>query len=84
MNLHSTIDLGQVTVGNHLGWLEANANLETRWAPVDELDGAFGLQSCNSTVYIVWNNITTVEQASSHVFSIARIALDHLVVRLEA
>ena len=84
MNLHCTIDLGQVTVGNHLGWLEANANLETRWAPVDELDGAFGLQSCNSTVYIVWNDITTVEQASSHVFSIARIALDHLVVRLEA
>ena len=84
MNLHSTIDLGQVTVGNHLGWLKANANLETRWAPIDELDGALGLQGCNSAVYIVWNDITPVEQASSHVFSIARIALHHLVVRLEA
>jgi hypothetical protein len=84
MNLHSTIDLGQVTVGNHLRRLKANANLETRWAPVDELDGALGLQGCNSIVYIVWNDITTVEQASSHVFSIARIALHHLVVWFEA
>ena len=84
INLHSTIDLGQVAIGDHLWWLIANADLETRWAPVDELDGALGLESCNSIVYIIWDNITTVEQASGHIFPIARVTLHHLVVWFEA
>lgn len=33
---------------------------------------------------VVGNNITTVEQAGSHVLARARVTLDHLVVRLEA
>jgi len=64
--------------------LEADANLEASWAPVDELDGAFSLQGCYSAVDILGNNIATVQQASSHVLAIARIALNHLVVRLKA
>ena len=84
VDLHSTVDFGQVAVGNHLWWLIANANLETRRTPVDELDGALRLESCNSVVYIIWNHITTVEQARSHVLPIARITFHHLVVWLKA
>jgi len=82
--LHGTIDLGQVTVGNHLGWLVANTNLETSWAPINELDGSLGLESGNGDVDILGYNVTTVQQASSHVLSVAWVALHHLVVWLEA
>lgn len=83
-NLHSAVDLGQISVGNHLGWLEADTNLESSWAPVNELDGALGLESSNSNVDILWYNITTVQHAGSHVLSVTWITLDHLVVGLEA
>jgi hypothetical protein len=48
------------------------------------LDSALGLKSSDSTVDIIGNNITTVQQASGHVFSVSGIALHHLVVGLEA
>ena len=65
-------------------WLEADTNLETSWAPVDELNGTLGLKSGNSRVNVLRNNITTVQQAGSHILSVTRIALHHLVVGLEA
>jgi hypothetical protein len=48
------------------------------------LDGALGLESSNSTVDIIGHNITTVQQASGHVLSVAWVTLHHLVVGLEA
>jgi hypothetical protein len=83
-NLHSTIDLSQITVRDHLRRLVADTNLEASWAPVNELDGALGLKSGNCIVDFLGNHITTVQQASSHVFSVAGVALHHLVVGLEA
>jgi hypothetical protein len=80
----SAINLGKIAVGNHLRWLVANTNLETSWAPVDELDGALGLEGSNSTVHILGDDISTVKEASSHVFAVTGVALHHLVVRLEA
>lgn len=80
----STVHSGEITVGNHLGWLVADTNLETSWAPVDELNGALGLEVGNSRVGVLGDNVTAVQQASRHVLSVARIALDHLVVGLEA
>jgi hypothetical protein len=67
-----------------VGRLVANAKLEACWAPVDELDGALRLEGSNGRVGIVGNDITAVQQASCHVLSVARVALDHLVVGLEA
>ena len=84
INLHSAIDLSQITIGHHLRGLIADANFETRRAPVDELDSPLSLQGGNSTVDIFRNNIATVEQAGCHVFAVTRIAFDHLVVGLEA
>ena len=84
INLHSAADLGEVTVGDVLRSLVADTELETSRAPVDELNSALGLESANSGVSVVGNNVTTVQQAGSHVLSLAGIALDHLVVGLEA
>jgi hypothetical protein len=64
--------------------LITDTNLETSWAPVNELNSAFCLKSSNSSVNILRDNITTVQQASSHVLSVTGIALHHLIVRLEA
>lgn len=82
--LHSTADLGQIAVGDHLRRLVADANLEASRAPINELDSALSLQRGNSHSDVLGDDIATVQQASSHVLSIARIALHHLVVRLEA
>lgn len=82
--LHSTVDLGKVTVRDHLRWLVADTDLEASWAPIDELDSALGLKGCNSDVGVLWNNITTVKQTGCHVLSVTRIALHHLVVWLKA
>lgn len=83
-DLHSTVNLGQVAIGNHLRWLVADTNLEASWTPVDKLDSALSLQASNSVVHLLWYNISSVEQAGSHVLSITRVALDHLVCGLEA
>lgn len=78
------VDLGEIAVWNHLRWLVADTNLETGWAPVDELDRALGLEGSNRSVDVLWNDITTVQQAGSHVLAVAWVALHHLVVWLEA
>lgn len=77
------VDRGEVAVGDVLRWLVADTDLETSRAPVNELDGALGLDLGNGSVCVLGDNVTTVQQAGSHVLSIARIALDHLVVWLE-
>ena len=82
-NLHSAVDFRQISVGNHLGRLIANTDLESSWAPVNELNGALRLQCGNSGVHVIRDNITTVQKAGRHVFTISRIAFDHLVVGLE-
>lgn len=83
-NLHGTVDFGEIAVGDHLRWLEANANLEASGAPVNELNGPFRLEGGDGSMNILGNNITTIQHASSHVLAVARITLDHLVVWLKA
>jgi hypothetical protein len=84
MHIHSAVDLGEIAVGNHLRGLVADTDLETSRAPVDELDGTLGLEGGNSSVGLLGDNVTTVQQAGSHVFAVTGVALDHLVVGLEA
>ena len=83
-NLHSTVDLSKISVRYHLRWLEADTDLESGWAPVNELNGTFCLECSNSGVDVLSDNITTVQEAGSHVFSVTWITLDHRVVWLEA
>lgn len=83
INLHSPVNLCQIAVRNKLRWLITDTNLEARRTPVDELNRPLGLDASDGSVYLLRDNITTVEQAGGHVFSVTGIALDHLVVRLE-
>lgn len=78
------VDLGQVAVGDVLGSLVADTELEASGAPVDELDSALGLEGGDGGVGVLGDNVTAVQQAGSHVLSGAGVALDHLVVGLEA
>lgn len=84
MNIHSTINFSQVTVRNQLWWLETDTNLETSWAPIDKLNGLLGLKRGDSSVDLLSDDITPVEQAGGHVLSVSRVTLDHLVVGLKA
>jgi hypothetical protein len=84
VNIHCAVDLGEIAVGDHLRGLVADTDLETSRAPVDELDGALCLEGSNSSVSFLGDNVTTVQQAGSHVFAVTGVALDHLVVGLEA
>merc|ERR1711931_74764 len=79
-----SLDLGQVTAWHDGWWLVVDTDLETGWAPVDELDGSLGLDGGNSGVDVLGDNITTVQHAAGHVLSVSRVALDHLVGWLEA
>jgi hypothetical protein len=83
---HATgaLHLGEIATGNNGGWLVVDATLEASWAPVDELDGALGLDGSDGSVDILGDDITTIKHAASHVLAMARIALDHLVGGLEA
>jgi hypothetical protein len=83
-HIHSSVHLREITVGNHLGWLVADTDLETSRAPVDKLDCTLSLQSRDGTVRLLGDDISTVQQANCHVLAVTRIALDHLVVRLKA
>jgi len=81
---NSSLDLGQVTAWNDGWWLVVDTDFETGWAPVDELDGPLGFDGGNGGVDVLWHNITSVQHAASHVFTVSWIAFDHLVGWLEA
>ena len=68
-------DLGKISTWNDSWWLVVDAALEASWAPVNELNGALGLDGGDRGVDVLWHDITTVHQAARHVFTVARIAL---------
>jgi len=74
-----TLNLGEVTSWDNSWWLVVDTDLETGWAPVDELDGSLGLDGGDRGVDVLWNDITTVQHTASHVLSVTWVALDHLV-----
>merc|ERR1719187_33645 len=49
---HSPLHLGQVSTRDHSGGLVVDADLETSWAPVNKLDGAFGFDGGNCSIDI--------------------------------
>jgi len=77
-------DLGEITSWDNGWWLVVDTALETSWAPVDELDGSLGLDGGNRGVDILGDNITSVQEAASHVLTVSGITFDHLVGRLKA
>lgn len=83
-NLHGTVDLGQIAVGNIFRSLVADTKLETSGTPVDKLDGALGLERGDSSVGVVRHDVTSVQQAGGHIFAETRVAFDHLIVGFKA
>lgn len=47
------------------------------------LDSPLGLDGCDGRVYVLGDNIASVQHAAGHVFAMTGIALHHLVSRLE-
>merc|ERR1712136_262325 len=79
----SSLYFSKIATRYNSWWLVVDSDLETSWAPIDELNGSLGLDGCNSGVDILGDNITTVRHAASHVFSVTWITFNHLVGWLE-
>merc|ERR1711893_264654 len=76
---HGTLHLGQIATGHNSGGLVVDADLETSWAPVDELDGSLGLDGGDGSIDILGHHVTTVQHAAGHVLAVAGVAFHHLV-----
>jgi hypothetical protein len=70
-------DLSKITTWNDGGWLIVNTNLETSWAPINELDGSLGLDGGNSGIDVLWYDITSIHHRASHVFTMSWVTLGH-------
>jgi len=80
---NSSLDTGKITSRNNGRRLVVDTTFETSWAPIDELDSSLGLDGCNGRVDIFWNYITSEHHATSHEFTVARIALGKHIGWLE-
>ena len=67
-----------------LTFLVVDSQFEAGWTPFDKIEARLGLERCNSSVTVAWNNVTTIQECNSHIFSLSRVTDDHLVLRLEA
>jgi hypothetical protein len=65
-------------------YLIVDSQLEASRTPLDEVEGGLGLEGCYSRSAVAWDDITTIKEGNCHVFAIAGIADNHLVVGLEA
>ena len=71
------LDGGDITTGHVLGGLVVDAALEAGGTPVDELDGALGLDSGDGEVDVLGDDIATVHEAAGHVLAVAGVTLGH-------
>jgi hypothetical protein len=55
--------------------LVVDSALESSWRPFDELDGSLGLDNSDGSSDILWNDVSTIHKAASHVFAVSWIAL---------
>jgi len=76
----SSHDLGKITTWNNGWWLIVDTELETSWVPVNELNGSLHLGGGDIGVDILWDDITSLHEAASHLLSMSWISLDGRVV----
>merc|ERR1711962_699053 len=81
---NGTLDLGKITSWDNSWGLVVDTDLETSWTPVNKLDRSLGFDGGNSGVDILRDNITSVQETTSHVLSVSWIAFNHLVGWFEA
>jgi hypothetical protein len=80
---HGPLHGGQVSARDLRGGLVVDPALEAGGAPVDELDGALGLDGGDGRVHVLGDDVPAVHEAAGHVLAVARIALGEEVRRLE-
>jgi hypothetical protein len=68
--------------GNRL--LVVDADLEAGGAPLDKVERRLRLECSNGGAAVAVDDVTAVEEGDGHVFALAGVANDHLVVRLKA
>merc|ERR1719499_2190746 len=81
---HCSWGLGQISTRNDSWWLVVDTNLETSWTPVHKLDASLGLDGGNSSIDILGDHISSVQEATGHVLAMSWVTLDHLVGWLKA
>jgi len=79
----SAHNLGKIAAGDDSGWLVVDTTLETGGGPIDELDGALGLDCGDCGVDILGDNVTTVHHTAGHILTVTGIALNHHAGGLE-
>merc|ERR1711988_894512 len=67
--------LGQITSWDHGRRLVVDATFESSRAPINKLNRALRLDSGDRGVHILGHDIPTVHHATSHVLTVARVAL---------
>jgi len=77
------LDLGQVPAWDYVRRLVVDSALESRRAPVDELNRPLRLDRRDGGVDVLGDDVPAVHEAAGHVLSVAGIALGHHVGRLE-
>ncbi|EPY72433.1 hypothetical protein CB1_009618001 [Camelus ferus] len=75
---HSSMCFGQVSTSYHGESLVINANFEASGEPVHKLDDTLGLDGGNGRIDIFGNHVATVQQATSHLFTMARVTFHNL------
>merc|ERR1712158_355159 len=79
-----TLNLGKITTRDN-GWrLVIDTNFEASGTPIHKLDGTLGLDGGDSSIDILGDNVASVEETTSHVFTMTGITFHHLVGRLKA
>ncbi|TRY94840.1 hypothetical protein DNTS_025180, partial [Danionella cerebrum] len=81
---HGPLDFGQISTRNHRWRLIVDAHFEPSGAPINKLNGTFGLNGSNGGVHVFGHHVPTVQKTAGHVFSMTRITLHHLIGRLKA
>ena len=77
------LDLSEVAARDDGRRLVVDADLEAGGAPVDELDGTLRLDRRDRGVDVLRDDVAAIEAATGHVLAVTRVALHHLVGRLE-
>jgi hypothetical protein len=77
------LDPRQVPAGDDSRGLVVDPDFEPGGAPVDEPDVALGLHLRDRRVHVFGDDVAAVQKTASHVLAVARVALHHLVRRLE-
>lgn len=78
------VDGSELAAWHAHGFLVVDADLETGRAPFDKVEGGLRFEGGDGGVAVAGDDVAAVEEGHGHVFSVAGIADDHLVVWFEA